>query len=76
MLHNVFIEQQVEAAEKKLIFNFDGVHNGKALKQINISGSNNGTVNIDAASLPAGTYNYALYAGGKMIGARQMILVK
>ena len=31
---------------------------------------------MDAATLPAGTYNYTLYEDGKMIGSEQMIVVK
>jgi hypothetical protein len=37
---------------------------------------NKGTVNVDAAALPAGTYNYSLYANGKMIGSKQTMLLK
>lgn len=50
--------------------------NGKALKQINISGSGKGAVNVDAATLSAGAYNYALYADGKLISSKQMVLTK
>lgn len=50
--------------------------NGKALKQVNISGSGKGSVNVDAATLSAGAYNYALYADGKLIGSKQMVLTK
>jgi hypothetical protein len=50
--------------------------NGKTLKQINISGSGKGAVNIDAATLSAGAYNYALYADGKLISSKQMVLTK
>jgi hypothetical protein len=50
--------------------------NGKSLKQINISGSGKGTVNVDAATLSAGAYNYSLYADGKLISSKQMVLTK
>lgn len=49
---------------------------GKALKQINISGSNKGTVNIDAAALSAGAYYYSLVVDGRMISSKQMVLTK
>jgi len=50
--------------------------NGKSLKKINISGSGKGTVNVDAATLSAGAYNYSLYADGKLISSKQMVLTK
>lgn len=51
-------------------------NNGRVLKQINISGQGKGSVNIDAASLAAGTYNYSLWVGGKLIDTKQMVLTK
>jgi len=50
--------------------------NGKQLKQLNISGSGKGSLNIDASTLTAGTYNYSLIVDGKLITSKQMILVK
>ena len=49
--------------------------NGKALKQINLSG-NKGNISIDAATLSSGAYQYSLYADGKLIGSKQMIVSK
>jgi hypothetical protein len=51
-------------------------NSGKVLKQINISGQGKGSVNIDAATLAAGTYNYSLWIGGKLIDTKQMVLTK
>lgn len=51
-------------------------NSGRVLKQINISGQGKGSVNIDAASLAAGTYNYSLWIGGKLIDTKQMVLTK
>jgi hypothetical protein len=51
-------------------------NSGRVLKQINISGQGKGSVNIDAASLAAGTYNYSLWVGGKLIDTKQMVLTK
>jgi hypothetical protein len=50
--------------------------NGKQLKQLNISGSGNGSLNIDASTLSSGAYNYSLIVDGKVISSKQMILVK
>jgi len=50
--------------------------NGKALKQLNISGAGKGSLNIDAATLSAGAYNYSMYVDGKLIGSKQMVHIK
>jgi len=50
--------------------------NGKTLKQVNVSGSGKGTVNIDAATLSAGTYSYSLIIDGRIISSKQMVLTK
>jgi hypothetical protein len=34
--------------------------NGRTVKQVNISGSGKGTVNINTGTFAAGTYNYSL----------------
>jgi hypothetical protein len=49
---------------------------GKQLKQLNVSGSGNGIVNIDAASLAPGAYNYSLIIDGRIISSKQMIAGK
>jgi len=51
-------------------------NNGKMMKQINISGSGKGTVNVDAGKLSSGAYNYSLYIDGKFITSKQMVLTK
>src|SRR6266536_2370145 len=50
--------------------------NGKQLKQVNVSGSGNGTVNIDASVLSSGAYNYSLIVDGKVISSKQMVVGK
>jgi hypothetical protein len=50
--------------------------NGKALKQVNITGSSKGTVNIHAATLSAGAYHYSLIVDGRIITSKQMMLTK
>jgi len=50
--------------------------NGKMLKQINISGSRKGIVNVEAASFSSGAYNYSLIIGGRIIGSKQMVLAR
>ena len=50
--------------------------NGRTIKQVNVSGSGKGTVNIGAGTLVAGTYNYSLIVDGRMIGSKQMVLTK
>ena len=45
--------------------------NGNALKTITLS-NNKGSVNIDAATLSSGAYQYSLYVDGKLIDTKQM----
>ncbi len=49
---------------------------GKILKQVNVSGAGKGSVNINASSLAAGTYNYSLWVDGRLIDTKQMVLSK
>ena len=49
---------------------------GKVLKQINLSGSGKGTMQVDASTLSSGAYQYSLYVDGKLIGTKQMVLTK
>ncbi len=49
---------------------------GKAIKSVNISGSGNGSLQVDASTLAAGAYSYSLLVDGKLISTRQMILAK
>ncbi len=46
--------------------------NGKQLKQLNISGSGKGSLNVNAATLAAGAYNYSLIVDGELISSKQM----
>jgi hypothetical protein len=51
--------------------------NGNALKEINLSNSSpTGNINLNAATLASGAYQYSLYVDGKMIDTKQMILTK
>ena len=50
--------------------------NGKPMKQVNVSGSGKGIVNIDAGTLSGGAYNYSLIVDGKIISTKQMLLAK
>ncbi len=49
---------------------------GKALKEIKLPVKGSGTVNLDAATLASGAYQYALYVDGKLIDSKQMVLAK
>jgi hypothetical protein len=50
--------------------------NGQQLKQINVSESGKGTVNVDAATLASGAYQYSLYVDGRLMATKQMVLTK
>ena len=56
---------------------------GKVLKEINlpaggqgVSGTGKGSINIDAATLSSGAYQYSLYVNGKLIDTKQMEHIK
>ncbi len=49
---------------------------GKVLKEINVSGNEEGSVNVDASMLSGGAYQYSLYVDGKLINTKQMMLSK
>jgi trimeric autotransporter adhesin len=49
---------------------------GKIIKEINVSGSGKGSLNLDALTLSAGAYQYSLYINSKLIDTKQMVLLK
>ncbi len=49
---------------------------GKTLQSITLSAKGRGSVQVDAASLSAGAYNYALYVDGKLIDTKQMLVAR
>ena len=49
---------------------------GKALKEMNISGTGKGSLQIDVSAFASGTYQYSLLVNGKLINTKQMVLVK
>ena len=49
---------------------------GAVLKEVNISGSGKGSLQLDASTLAAGAYSYSLYIDGRLIDSKQMILAK
>jgi len=50
--------------------------NGKTLKDVNVSGSGKGSLNINASTFSSGAYQYSLYIDGRLIDTKQMILAK
>ena len=49
---------------------------GKVLREVNVSGSGKGSLEIEASTLSSGAYQYSLYVDGNLIAAKQMILAK
>jgi hypothetical protein len=49
---------------------------GRKLKTVQLSGSGNGTIQINTAALAAGTYQYSLYINGSITESKQMIVSK
>jgi len=49
-------------------------NSGKVIQQYSVVG--NSSINIEASSFGSGTYNYSLYADGKLLASKQMIITK
>ena len=49
---------------------------GKRLKEVNISGAGEGSIDINTPTLPAGVYQYSLIVDGKLVDTKQMVLTK
>ena len=54
----------------------NGIWGSKAIKEANISGSGKGSLKVDASLFAGGIYQYSLYADGKLIETKQMIVAK
>jgi hypothetical protein len=50
--------------------------NGKLLKQVNVSRIGEGILNVNAATLSLGAYDYSLIVDGRVISSKHMILTK
>jgi hypothetical protein len=46
---------------------------GNVVKQLNVSGTGKGTVQVDLSSLVSGSYYYSLYVDGKLIDSKPMV---
>ena len=51
-------------------------NSGKILKQVNISGTGKGSLNVDAGTLSSGAYKYSLMVDGKLVNTKTMVLTK
>jgi len=49
---------------------------GKIIKEVSVSGSGKGALNVDAAMLSSGVYKYLLIIDGKKISSKGMVLIK
>jgi trimeric autotransporter adhesin len=49
---------------------------GKTLKQVNISGTGKGTLDVDIAGMAAGIYHYSLVIDNRLIATRKILLDK
>jgi hypothetical protein len=49
---------------------------GRTMKQINLTTSGKGRVNVDASMLIPGTYNYSLIVDGRIVDSKQMVITK
>ena len=49
---------------------------GHTIKTFSISNKGAGTITINANTLASGVYNYDLYADGRLIGTKQMVIAR
>jgi hypothetical protein len=49
---------------------------GKVLKQVNVSGTGKGILNVDATTLSSAAYSYSLMVHGRLVGSKKIVLVK
>jgi hypothetical protein len=49
---------------------------GKTLKAITLSGNGKSSLNVDAATLSGGAYDYSLFVDGRLIDTKKMVLAK
>jgi len=49
---------------------------GKIVKRVALAGNGKGSFRMDASSIASGAYSYSLYVDGRLIGTKQMVLVK
>ena len=49
---------------------------GKVLKQVNVSGSGKGSLQLNASAFASSSYQYSLLVDGKLIDTKQMVLAK
>jgi len=68
---NYTLPQQFSSAKIVITDN-----SGKTLKEVKVTGTSKGGVNVDASTLSAGTYQYSLYVDGRLIGTKQMVSIK
>jgi uncharacterized delta-60 repeat protein len=47
---------------------------GQVIKSIDLNSRGDGQINLDAATLAAGTYNYSLWIGGKEVDTKRMVV--
>jgi hypothetical protein len=49
---------------------------GKVLKQVNVSGSGKGFLQLNASAFSSSSYQYSLLVDGKLVDTKQMVLTK
>ena len=65
------LPQQYKSA-KIIVTNKSGI----ILKQVYVTGNGKKSFTFDASALSAGAYQYALYVDGRLIGSKQMIVIR
>ncbi len=72
---NTLIEYYVPANTDKAVVNIHDI-TGTLIHSESIRSMGEGRVQIEAGTIPAGTYNYSLLVNGKVLDTKQMIIAK
>ena len=73
--NNAVIRYAIASANSNVLLKITDT-NGKIIKQIQLTNTNSGSLNLDCSSLNSGTYYYSLIADGKIIDTKKMVVAK
>ncbi len=70
---NTTIRYKIPGGSKNAQLSFTDL-SGKTVRVISLKNADAGIINLDASTLSNGTYTYSLFANGKLIGSKKMIV--
>ena len=73
--NNAVIRYAIASANSNVLLKITDT-NGKIIKQIQLTNTISGSLNLDCSTLNSGTYYYSLIADGKIIDTKKMVVAK